>query len=248
MNRYIQVRRCVIVTNAKYQRVASLLEQRIRQGSLADGDKLPGEMDLARELDVSRGTIRQAIAELQRRQLVSTQVGVGSFVTFDGISLDSSAGWSSALALGGVDLSVEVLGIERTKPTEISEFPADLELDEVITVLRVRRLPNGKAVSLECASVLPHGPLANLPETGLIDGSLTASLAQAGLRAHHGEQRVSVVALSPTDAAALDRAPGTPFLGSVRITRAADGSLVEHVVSSLDPEYFRLHMRFGDPV
>ncbi|MBT2539107.1 hypothetical protein J7I79_23950 [Arthrobacter sp. ISL-69] len=42
---------------------------------------------------MSRGTIRQALGELQRRRLISIRSGIGSFVTFDGHALDRRLGW-----------------------------------------------------------------------------------------------------------------------------------------------------------
>lgn len=234
--------------NAKYQRVASLLEDRIRTGDLPTGEKLPGEAELARELSVSRGTVRQALGELQRRRLVSTHVGVGSFVAFDGVVLDSSRGWAHALTLEGIDLSVEVLDISCIPAAEVTDAPRDLGIDEVIAVRRVRRLPDGTAVSFECSSVPARGMLRDLPRLGLVEGSLTKTLDAADLRSTRGEQNVGVVSLDEREAAILEREPGTLFLRSVRTSRSADGELVEHVVSSLDPDHFRLHMTFGEPV
>lgn len=232
--------------NAKYQRVASVLEDRIRRGDLMDGDRLPGEAELAHELQVSRGTVRQALAELQKRRLVNTQVGVGSFVTFDGVALDTPRGWADALALGGITLRVDVLGIERVARAAIADLPDTVALDEAIAVRRVRRLPDGTAVSFECSSVPAVGPLEHLPEMGLVDDSLTASLAAAGLRPTRGDQHVGVVALPTREAGLMSRAAGSPFLRSVRTSLSQDGELVEHVVSFLDPEHFRLHITFGE--
>ena len=45
---------------------------------MADGFLLPGEHQLAEEFAVSRGTLREALAELKRRNYIATQSGVGS--------------------------------------------------------------------------------------------------------------------------------------------------------------------------
>ncbi|WP_201467209.1 GntR family transcriptional regulator [Janibacter melonis] len=232
--------------NAKYQRVASLLREQIHVGDLSDGEKLPGEAELARDLGVSRGTVRQAIAELQRQNLVDTQMGVGSFVTFDGVALNSPLGWAQALAVGGVDLDVTILSIDLISVEEIPDAPRDIGFDEAVAVRRVRRLGDGTAVSFECASVPATGILRDLPTSGLVDGSITKTLAQAGLRATGGDQQVSLVELPAREAELLGRREGEPFLRSVRTSRSARGDVVEHVVSSLAPRHFRLHTTFGD--
>lgn len=232
--------------NAKYQRVASLIEQRIRDGDLADGQRLPGESELARDLQVSRGTVRQAIGELHRRRLVSTQMGVGSFVTFDGVALDTPRGWAHALAVGGTPLDVEILAIAHAAPPTLAALAAPADLADAILVRRLRRLPDGSPVSVENAVVPARGPLRELPTQGLVDASLTATLAAAGLRAAHGEQQVGVELLDAADAAVLRRGEGTPFLRSMRTSYTRAGDVVEHVVSFLDPAHFRLHITFGE--
>ncbi len=60
--------------------VARQIEELILEGSLRPGDRLPGERDLATTMEVSRPTIREAIAELTRRGLLKARHGGGTFV------------------------------------------------------------------------------------------------------------------------------------------------------------------------
>ncbi|MCF7551730.1 GntR family transcriptional regulator [Pseudonocardia sp. WMMC193] len=216
------------VRHSKRSRLVSDLAAHIRSGRLSRGDRLPGENQLAARYSVSRGTVRSALAELQKQDLITTETGVGSFVTFDGAPLDQEIGWARALADSGADATVELLGID----------PAEAD---GLVVVRRRRSAAGRPVSLETALI----PASAVSATGLVDDSITATLAAAGLRGVEGEQTISVVPLDAADAALLDRAPGTPFLQAVRVTRAADGALVERVTSLLDPERFRFHLRFS---
>jgi GntR family transcriptional regulator len=135
-----------------------------------------------------RGTVRSALAELAQRDLIATQSGVGSFVTFDGVALDQSLGW---------------------------------------------------------ATVPATGVLADLPERGLVNDSLTATLAEAGLHASGGEQWIGLESLDAEAAALLERGAGEPFLRAVRISTDTRGRLIEHVVSLLDPARFRFHLTSG---
>lgn len=61
--------------------VVRLILDRIRNGELAPGDKLPNERDLAEELDVSRPVVREAISHLAGRGVVQARGGSGSTVT-----------------------------------------------------------------------------------------------------------------------------------------------------------------------
>jgi len=61
--------------------VAHDLEQRILEGSLKPGDKLPAERNLALELNVSRPTVREAIHKLVSKGMLETKHGGGTVVT-----------------------------------------------------------------------------------------------------------------------------------------------------------------------
>ncbi len=56
------------------------LGERIREGRLATGDKLPTESEIMAEFGVSRTVVREAISKLQASGLVETRHGVGTFV------------------------------------------------------------------------------------------------------------------------------------------------------------------------
>lgn len=56
------------------------LGDRIRDGRLASGSKLPREADLMEEFGVSRTVVREAMSKLQAAGMVETRHGVGTFV------------------------------------------------------------------------------------------------------------------------------------------------------------------------
>jgi GntR family transcriptional regulator, transcriptional repressor for pyruvate dehydrogenase complex len=56
------------------------LGDRIRDGRLAPGDKLPTEAAIMGEFAVSRTVVREAISKLQAAGLVETRHGIGTFV------------------------------------------------------------------------------------------------------------------------------------------------------------------------
>lgn len=55
-------------------------ENKINQGLLHEGEKLPTESELVRNYDVSRTVVREAISKLQASGLVETRHGIGTFV------------------------------------------------------------------------------------------------------------------------------------------------------------------------
>ena len=67
--------------NALSVRIADRLAEMIVHGRFAPGDKLPNELELSSELNVSRTTLREALRILSTRGLVEVRRGVGTFVT-----------------------------------------------------------------------------------------------------------------------------------------------------------------------
>lgn len=56
------------------------LENMILEGSLAPGEKLPPERELAKQFEVSRPSLREAIQKLEARGLVTRRQGGGTYV------------------------------------------------------------------------------------------------------------------------------------------------------------------------
>jgi GntR family transcriptional regulator, transcriptional repressor for pyruvate dehydrogenase complex len=56
------------------------LGNRIREGQLNSGDKLPTEAAIMAEFEVSRTVVREALSKLQAAGLVETRHGIGTFV------------------------------------------------------------------------------------------------------------------------------------------------------------------------
>jgi GntR family transcriptional repressor for pyruvate dehydrogenase complex len=58
-----------------YRRIAHVIERRIVERTLRAGDPLPSETDLARQFGVNRGTVREAVRELETQGLIGRGPG-----------------------------------------------------------------------------------------------------------------------------------------------------------------------------
>jgi GntR family transcriptional regulator len=211
----------------------------IRSGELARGERLPGEHALATRFHVSRATVRQALAELQRSGYIATQPGSGSFVTYDGRDIAPTQSWSAEFAAHGIASTSRVLRFEVLEVPVLAEW-LGLGSDAFLAVDRVRVVA-GTPVSLE-HSRLPFGPaIADLTADGLVDGSLTESLVRRGLVVDHFEEWARLTLLGAAEAEALERQVGEPWLQLFSVGRNQAGEVVEHVTSWLDPTHFHLH-------
>jgi GntR family transcriptional regulator len=228
----------------KPKQIASVLEQEIRSGVLAFGDRLQSENELVQRFSVSRNTLRKGLEELNSRGLITTKVGIGSFVTFNGQTINDVMGWSKALADVGADTETRTLRIEMTRDPMLAE-QLKLSDDAFITVDRLRLLAKEqKPISLERSRVPFLPELEEVPLRGLRSGSLTQTLRAAGLVPDHGEEWADIEMLGAADAELLGCAAGSAFLRTRRLTREASGRPIEYVTSLLNPAFFALHLEF----
>ncbi|MEU3600613.1 GntR family transcriptional regulator, partial [Streptomyces sp. NPDC006798] len=63
-----------------YQQVADAIRQGIEEGEYPPGSPLPSEAQLIEEYQVSRPTVRNAVAALRSEGLIEVRHGKGSFV------------------------------------------------------------------------------------------------------------------------------------------------------------------------
>ncbi len=85
-----------------YAQLKELLSERIESGEYAPGEKIPTELALCAELELSRPTVRQAIAELVAEGLLVIMKGKGTYVSSEParVVLDHFSGFSFSFLAG----------------------------------------------------------------------------------------------------------------------------------------------------
>lgn len=68
-------------SSPRYMAIADLIEMDLRSGVLAVGDRLPPQRELAKRLNIDFTTVARGYVEAQKRGLVDSHVGRGTFVT-----------------------------------------------------------------------------------------------------------------------------------------------------------------------
>ncbi len=110
------------------------LGDRIRDGRLATGDKLPTEAAVMAEFGVSRTVVREAISKLQAAGLVETRHGIGTFVVGVGDAGGFRIAPEQMATLRDVIAVLELrIGIE----TEGAALAAQRRTDEDLAQMRV---------------------------------------------------------------------------------------------------------------
>ena len=89
-----------------YYQLQEIIRTRIEGGQWGPGQQLPPEADLCKEFNLSRGTVRQALADLVREGMLHRRRGKGSFVAAPKIQQDIQT------LLGFSDYVKSVLGTD----------------------------------------------------------------------------------------------------------------------------------------
>jgi GntR family transcriptional regulator, uxu operon transcriptional repressor len=110
-----------------YRQIADLLANHIRNGEFPAGSYLPSERDLAKQLGVSRSSVREALIALEVSGLVEIRVGNGVYVcdqSSPAIETDASAESPFALleARSLFEGEIAALAAQKATPEQIAQI------------------------------------------------------------------------------------------------------------------------------
>ncbi len=156
-----------------FERVAVQIEQRILDGELHSGDRLPTERELAEQFQVSRTAVREALKILAQKGLVDMRPGRGTIV-IDGAheALQHSLGLVMRLKLGEVGGSNSLVEVREILEVEIAALAAERAREQEIAALqeavRVMDRSLADADAFIAADNLFHEALAQATQNALI--------------------------------------------------------------------------------
>ncbi len=211
-----------------YARVKAIVLARIAGGDWPPGTALPAEMELARELGVSQGTVRKALDALTAEQVVVRRQGSGTYVAehtpahmlFRFFNIyDETGAQVLPDSLPARVSTAEATGAERRR----------LELDAGARVVRISRIRTraGRAF-MDDRIVLPEALFPGLGQDGETPNTLY-DLFQKRYRIHvaRTEEQITPVAATVRLAERLGVQVGTPLLAIDRITYDLSGRRIE---------------------
>lgn len=136
----------------KYFRIQQEVLENIRSGHWPPGSAIPSEAELCAQYQVSRGTIRRALDELDRRELITRSPGKPTVVNTPKIPLLAS-GFRTDIAKKGMHPDTQVLNIGLTKASlEIAQL-LDIPHGTMIPLVQRIILADGVPIIVESAHV-----------------------------------------------------------------------------------------------
>jgi len=229
-----------------YAQAGEALRKLVQRGGYAPGDRLPSEVELSKQLGISRPTLREALHRLEEEGSIIRRHGVGTFVARARPVIESGLE-----LLESIDRMAERRGLHTgMADVAIQERPAaprelqGLRLtdgERVTTVTRVI-VADGLRVA-RLTDVVPHEYLS-ADEIGLdFHGSVLDHFLGRGWPAlSHSWTELSAEAADAELAHALHIQRGAPLLRLEAQLHSRDGRVIDYSTSLFVPGHFYFHV------
>ena len=96
-----------------YEQIIKQVEEQVLTGILKEGDKLPSVRSLSVKLSINPNTIQKAYTELDRRQLIITVPGKGSFISEKAIEVVGSNSREKMTELNKIIRELALAGVTK---------------------------------------------------------------------------------------------------------------------------------------
>jgi GntR family transcriptional regulator len=219
-----------------YYQLKRTIEQLIESGEWPPDTQVPSERRLCEQFDISRITVRQALAELEREGRLVRSHGRGTYVAEVAIRkpVYPLVSFTQDVREHGMEPGARVLRFEIAPPAPEVASALQLKAGESMILLRRQRFANGMPIAVETVH-LPSSRCPDLLAENLNDRSLYETLKRRfGIVPTRAEQQWQAVPCPSPDAAVLGVDGGSPVLRIEQTTFDAEGRPFEHLES-----YFR---------
>ena len=218
-----------------YQQIAELLIRDIAAGRLIDGERLPPERDMAANMGIAVGTLRQALKSLTEKGLLDRVQGSGNYIRAKADAASVYALFRLERVEGGGLPTARVLSVDRcAKNPALPPFGAHPEGH------RIRRLRflSGQVAAVE--EIWLDGAEADRIAPGDLSESLYLYYQQRlGIWIARAKDSIGQGPLPDWSPAEFPHPPGTPLPLITRVSWAQDGRSVEASLTWYDPETVR---------
>jgi len=231
------------MSNFPFQRLQADLSELIDRTPA--GQRLLSEPDLAKQLGVSRATLRDAMRTFETQGLVRRRQGSGTFVVGKVQALESGLEVLESLETMakrlGLAISVSNLSVDRTVADE--NIAARLNLAVGAPLLRVRRVirADDRPVAY-LVDILPEDILSVDDLLGDFRGSVLDIFLERGDSLKTSRADISALGATAEVAKALEIQRGDVLLNFCAQLFDGNGKVVDYSLSYFIPGYFHFHV------
>jgi len=209
------------------------------------GQRLLSEPELAKELGVSRATLREAMRTFETQGLIRRRQGSGTFVVGKVQALDSGLEVLESLETLAkrLDLEVTVSDLYVEQVTADDELAINLDVGVGASLLRVRRVvrADGRPVAY-LVDTLPEDILHINDLPADFHGSVLDYLLSRGDPLKTSRANVSAIGATAEVAKALEIQRGDVLLHFYSQLFDVNGKIVDYSMSYFIPGYFHFHI------
>lgn len=116
------------------------LREAIKMEKYQSGEKLPNEMDLAKQLGISRNTLRQSINKLVFEGLLVRKKGIGTFVTKLGVSSRAKNWLSFSQEMKALEIIIKNYELHISWVSPDKELCLFFDINENSKILKLERV------------------------------------------------------------------------------------------------------------
>lgn len=205
-----------------YLQISENLIRDIAAGRLVDGERLPPEREMAASLGISVGTLRKALAELERQKLLERLQGSGNYIRHQPNVASVYSMFRLELVGGGGLPRAEVISLDlMRKPDDLPEFGRS---ERASRIRRLRYL-NETLIALE--EIWLDGSAGEIQAAKLSDSLYRYYKLHLGFWISRAEDRVGVAAIPSWGGERFHLPAGTPAGYVERFSWAQDELPVE---------------------
>lgn len=215
-----------------YYQLEQVIQEMINSNELNEGDKIPTEEELCEIYNISRMTVRHAIAGLVNSGILIKKKAIGTFITSRKhlFQLSELHSFTDDMKKRGFNVTNTVLEKKIIKVDE--NLKNTFNINKISKILKIKRLRkiNNEPLAIEISHI-PLSIFSGIENEDFSTGSLFNIFEKKyNQRLSHSEQSLEPVIATADECKYLNIKKASPLLKMTGITYAANNLAIEYVI------------------
>ncbi len=221
----------------KYTQLYDILVEKITCGEWKPNERIPTEQELCRRYDLSRITVRDALALLTKDGYIYRKQGKGSFVAMRPIEQKLTKLYTlrEEIKAKGLTPGNKILSFKKLPAEGKVKAALQLESGEVFELIRclyASEIPYAVETSYIPASLYPR-----MTEEAVAADGLYNTMRSLGILPERATERLSAISIGREDALLLNLKASEPAIRIERTTYSKTGT-IEFTTTTIRSDFF----------